>query len=150
MKGYDPVEGYLGLEMADEALSELDGMSDVKKKTERHGELLLAAQMMSEKWSEAVETANLLCERNVTECSYFIHAAFCLHEVGKTKMALERLLSGPPELRSQALYHYNMACYYSVLGDKHVAQESLSKAFDLDAALKKVAAKDEDLKGVDF
>jgi len=147
---YDPVEGDLSIGMAKEAISELEGMSDLKKKTERHGELLLAAQMMLEMWSEAVVTANVLCEKNVTDCGYFIHAAFCLHEVGRTEEALNRLLSGPKSLVKQALYHYNLACYYAVLDDKGLARTSLLRAFDLDISLRDVAQNDEDLEGVDF
>lgn len=150
VNGYDPVMGYLELGMADEALSELEGMSVVRKKTERYGELLLATQMMLKDWSDAADTAQRLCVMNSKETGYFIHAAFCLHEIGDTEGAMRRLMSGPRELMKDALYHYNLACYQAVLGDLEMAGSSLSRSFELDAKLRAVAMEDEDLVGVRF
>jgi len=150
VNGYDPIMGYLELGMADDALSELEAMSAVKKKTERYGELLLATQMMLKQWTVAAETAQRLCVMNSTETCYFIHAAFCLHEIGDTEGAMKRLMSGPRALMKDALYHYNLACYQAVLGQKEVAGDSLKRAIELDAKLRAVALKDDDLEGVEF
>ncbi len=150
MKGYDPVAGYLELGMPDEAIRELDGMSSVKKKTERHAELLLAAQMMQQEWNQAVDTAKRLCNINEAECGYFIHAAFCMHEVGDTLGAMRHLLAGPRALMKEPLYHYNLACYHAVLDQFEPAQYSLSMAFELDENLREVAKKDKDLAGLEF
>lgn len=150
MNGYDPVVGYLELGMPNEAVEELGGMTDVKKKTERHAELLLAAQMMGKNWTDAVETAKRLCKLNRKECGYFIHAAFCMHEVGNTAGAMSHLLAGPKALEKEALYHYNLACYYATLERFSEAEESLRRSFELDATLREVATKDKDLVKVRF
>ena len=150
MNGFDPVEGYLELKMADEAMVELEEMSAVKKKTERYAELLLTAQMMLKHWGSASVTAAKLCERNSEKWVYFIHSAYCLHEVGDTERAMQVLESGPKELRKQALYHYNMACYYAVLEEPSIARSFLREALRLDNDLLKVAEEDPDLVGVDF
>ncbi len=150
MNGYDPIMGYLELGMAGEALSELNAMTSVKKKTERHSELLLATQMMLKDWSNATFTAERLCNMNEKECGYFIHAAFCLHEIGDTEGAMNRLLSGPRGLLKEPLYHYNLACYYAMLGQVIPAESALVKAFELDSKLRKVAEKDDDLIGINF
>ncbi len=142
--------GYLELGMADEALSELKAMSAVKKKTERHCELLLATQMMLKEWDVAAKTAERLCVINGEESSYFIHAAFCLHEIGDTEGALKQLMSGPRELMKESLYHYNLACYQAVLGQVKLAELSLSRSFDLDGKLRSVALEDDDLAGIKF
>jgi len=150
VNGYDPIMGYLELGMADEAMSELEAMSAVKKKTERYGELLLATQMMLKQWGDAAYTAERLCDMNTEECGYFIHAAFCLHEIGNTEGAMRRLLTGPSALMKDPLYHYNLACYHAVLGQVEPAESALSRAFELDSKLREVARDDNDLAGITF
>lgn len=150
VNGYDPVSGYLQLDMAEDALLELKSMSAAKQKTERYNELLLAAQMMHGAWKDAAETAQWLCKKDDSENSYFIHAAFCLHESGDTKAALNFLMDGPKPLRKEPLFHYNLACYHAMLDQPVSAMKFLKKSFKLDPDLVKVAEKDKDLEGLVF
>lgn len=146
MNSLEATEGYLQLEMPEDALAELHNTPKEKQGTERYKELLLATQMMLEHWTPAAETARELCKINIKEKSYFIHAAFCLHEIGNTLEALRQLLMGPPVLLGDPLYHYNLACYHSVLGNLKDAQGCLNQAFKLDPDLEELAPKDKDLK----
>jgi len=141
----EAAEGYLQLQMAEEALVELRNLPHHEQQGERYKELLLATQMMLKHWQPAAETAKQLCEINSTESSYFIHAAFCLHETGDTISALIHLQSGPKTLLSDPLYHYNIACYHCVLGNLSEAKEFLEKSFQLDPSLKLTAVTDKDL-----
>jgi hypothetical protein len=58
------------------------------------------------------------------------------------------LLSGPAALHREALYHYNMGCYLTVLGRRNEAQEHLDQAFRLDRGLRDFARKDRDLEAL--
>ncbi|MGJ8655487.1 MAG: TPR end-of-group domain-containing protein [Akkermansiaceae bacterium] len=142
------VEGYLQLEMAEDALIELRNMPSKEQNSERYKELLLATQMMLQLWNPAAATAQELCKMDSREKAYFIHAAFCLHEMGETLAALRQLLAGPKVLLGDPLYHYNLACYHSVLGNLTDAQTCLNKSIELDPELELRAPEDKDLKNL--
>lgn len=148
MKDLEAAEGYLQLEMAEDALIELRNMPARDQQSERYKELLLATQMMLKHWKSGAVTAQDLCKANAKEKSYFIHAAFCLHESGDTLAALLQLLAGPKSLLKDSLYHYNLACYHSVLGNLTDARSCLDKSFKLDPDLQMTAEDDVDLKNL--
>ncbi|MFC5051398.1 tetratricopeptide repeat protein [Rubritalea spongiae] len=141
-------EGYLQLEMPDEAMRELEGLSNQVRQSQHAAELELAAEMMQKRWDRGVELARALCRLRPNKKSYYLHAAFCLHETGDTLAAKSFLMSGPHSLMKDALFHYNMGCYSAVLGDPEEALSYLRKAFALDPALRKTAENDPDLVGV--
>jgi hypothetical protein len=68
--------------------------------------------------------------------------------MGHTEDARERLLAGPAELRSHAIYHYNLACYDAVLGHPERALQSLRRSFLLDAKFRDFARIDPDLESL--
>ena len=75
----------------------------------------------------------------------FIHAAFCLHELGRTDEAVDILSRGPTALRSKPVFYYNMGCYHARLGDLERALKLLRQSFEMDGSLRSVARKDPDL-----
>src|SRR5262245_809811 len=71
----------------------------------------IAILMQEQRWEEALSLLEPLC-KVVPNCeSYFVHAAYCLHELKRTKEAREILLLGPDSLMDEPLFHYNLACY---------------------------------------
>ena len=143
-------EGYLQLEMPGEAMLEIERLPVVVREGVHSSELELAAQMMQKHWNRGAELARLLCKMKPNKRAYFLHAAYCLHETGDTLAAKSFLMSGPKSLMKDALFHYNMACYSAVLGDKEEARRNLLLSLELDPRLKKTALSDEDLKGIRF
>lgn len=141
-------EGYLQLAMPDDAIEELKTLSAARRCDVHALELTLAAEMMRMKWNAASDAARLLCRTRGAKNSYFIHAAYCLHETGDTLAAKELLQSGPKGLLKDALFYYNMGCYSAVLGQRSEARNYLKQAFDLDESLRESAREDEDLKGI--
>ena len=148
MNDLEAAEGYLQLEMAEDALVELRNIPTKEQDSERYKELLLATHMMLKQWRPAAKTALELCAINSKDKSYFIHAAFCLHETGDTLDALRQLLAGPKTLLKDPLYYYNLACYHAVLGNLKDAQKCLDKSFKLDPELENTAQDDDDLKSL--
>jgi predicted Zn-dependent protease len=142
------VEGYLELdlpELADEAIADLSGRAT------DHPLVLdarLAVLMHRKSWPEAVEAGLTGCAAVPGRPGFFIHTAFCLHEMGRTEEAHLLLLSGPAALRKEPLYHYNMSCYLAVLGKAGEARQHLNEAFRLDESLRSFARSDRDLKGL--
>jgi hypothetical protein len=57
-------------------------------------------------------------------------------------------LQGPPVLRSEPIFYYNMGCYEALLGNPRGAREHLQMSFEMDASFRKIAQADPDLKTV--
>ena len=142
----DAARGYLMLKMPKDALTELQHLPVAERESLDSLDLYLAAQMMDEDWNTAADTGLRLCKSKPRKGHYFLHAAFCLHEIGDTNQAKQTLLSGPKELLDAPLFHYNMACYLAALENFQQAQHYLAKAIQLDASLRETASTDPDLK----
>lgn len=96
-------------------------------------------------WATALRLSRRLCELLPNESYGFIHAAFCLHELGRTLEAKETLLNGPASLLDQPVYYYNLGCYEAVLGNLEQAKAYLRASFRLDKAFQDIAKNDADL-----
>lgn len=136
--------------MPEDALNELKGLEQEQFGERRVLELKLSAEMAMKDWKVAAETAKLLCMEAVDEPEYFLSAAFCMHEMGKTGEAMKWLMRGPDVLSEMAVYHYNMGCYLWLLGEKERAHNHLAKAFEMDESFKDSAKHDKDLVGMDW
>lgn len=75
----------------------------------------------------------------------FLHAGFCLHQLGKTEAARKLLITGPVALLKEPIYYYNLGCYDALLGDFQAAKANLKISFKMDASLREIARKDPDL-----
>lgn len=140
--------GWLDLGLPEEALAELTPLPWRLRMRRPMLELKLAAEMRSASWNAAADTARVLCLKEPDEPQYFLHAAYCLHETGDTLAACRWLLRGPRCLLGSAVFHYNLACYLSVLGELSRARAHLGTAFMLDDTLRDEALKDEDLAAI--
>jgi tetratricopeptide (TPR) repeat protein len=139
-------QGYFELEMYEEAIRVLDRLSFEDQLRSEVLELRVVVQMKACRWKEALVASERLCAMAPDVPIGFIHAAFCLHELGCTREAKELLLEGPPSLVKEATYHYNLACYECVLGNLETAQAYLETSVSLDFKLREFAKEDPDLK----
>ena len=138
-------QGYMELGLFDDARSELVALP--KEAWERTDviETWVLLQMGEGHWEAALEMCRRLCEMAPKEPGCYIHAAYCLHEMGRTQEALEFLRSGPSSLRTKSVYFYNLGCYCAKLGRMDEAKVLLEKSFEIDKSLRKLAKKDPDL-----
>ncbi|MDL5053395.1 hypothetical protein QQ056_07540 [Oscillatoria laete-virens NRMC-F 0139] len=75
----------------------------------------------------------------------FLHAAFCLHELGRTAEAKSLLLGGADYLKGNPVFYYNLACYECRLGELDYAGELLEQAMSMDPKFKTMWPNDPDL-----
>lgn len=141
-------QGYCELSMFDEALDELGTLPVDVQQHATVVEVRLMILMQARRWKAALATGRELTQVAPERTSGFIHAAFCLHELGKTAEARTMLLSGPETLRGEAIFHYNLACYECVLGNVELARDHLEKCLVLDKTFRDHAQKDPDLKAL--
>ena len=140
--------GYAELGMNRESMAELNAI----EKTEQHRpevlQLRLHHLMRSKRWASALRISRQLC-RVAPHCTAgYLHAGFCLHELGKTLAAKRLLLRGPAALLREPIYYYNMGCYDALLGNSKSAQVHLLTSFKMDPSFRDIAKKDPDLQSV--
>ena len=138
-------QGYSELGMHREALLELDALAAAERERPEILEMRLLILMHAKRWKEALAISRRLCLIAPESSAGFVHAAFCLHELGRTEEARDLLLSGPAILADEPTYHYNLACYECALGHLEVAREHLERSFAMDKKYREFAASDPDL-----
>jgi predicted Zn-dependent protease len=141
-------QGYSELGLPDLALGELDLLPEEIQKSAVGVESRLSVLMQAKRWKTALTLGRELCRLVPDKSVGFIHAAFCLHELGQSREALDLLASGPPSLRSEPTYHYNLACYEAALGNLEQARAHLQVSFAMDKKLKDYARTDPDLRAL--
>ena len=139
-------QGYIELDMTDEALRELGTLSPEDQEREDVKQMQLFIFMRTKQWDRALLICQRLRESSPDGTTGFIHGAFCLHEMGRTKEARELLMQGPPILLGEPTYHYNLGCYDAVLGHLEEAAIHLEISFKMDHKFREIARLDPDLK----
>ena len=141
-------QGYLELDMPEEALREIDSLPEDVRQEEGPLQIKMAILMRLKRWDEALELCGELRELFPEHTVGYVHGAFCLHEMGRTREAKTLLMSGPPTLLQEPTYHYNLGCYDAVLGNLDEAQSHLKLSFQLNEKFREIAKYDPDLKSV--
>lgn len=141
-------QGYAELGMIDDALGELDALSvSARRRVDVLG-LRVQLLVQNRRWRPALESSRLLCALEPDSPQPFIHAAYCLHELGQTAEAKALLLEGPEALRKEPTFYYNLGCYDAALGDIVSAQNFLRTSFQMDKKFREFARTDPDLVAV--
>ena len=140
-------EGWLGLGSTDEAEQELAKLS---LGVLSHPEVLRVKYHFYERtlqWERAAETARLLSQIVPEEPFAWVHTAYALHELKRTREAYDVLLPVLDRFPDEYVMRYNLACYSCQLGRLDEARAWLKKAMKLAGAvvIKEMAATDPDL-----
>jgi tetratricopeptide (TPR) repeat protein len=138
-------QGYVELGLYQEAAAELSPLPAAMHDRVDVIEITLLCLMGGHQWEAALALATKLCRQEPMEPGGFIHAAFCLHELGRTAEAVDILSRGPATLRTKAVYYYNMGCYHACLGHFDKSLTYLERAFEMDGELRQHSRKDHDL-----
>jgi len=138
-------QGYSELGMFDDAIAELDSLPEETTQHSTVIELRTVILMQAKRWKPALTASRELCRTEPDKSSGFIHAAFCLHELGRTAEARDVLVEGPDVLHTEPTFHYNLACYECALGHLDLARMHLEKSIELDKKMRDFAKTDPDL-----
>jgi tetratricopeptide (TPR) repeat protein len=138
-------QGFIDLDLADDALAELAALSVEAASSKEAVETRLLCELNAKHWAAALRLAERLCEMEPGSHVGYVHAAYCLHELGRTHDAVLQLESGPASLRNKSLYYYNLGCYHTQLGNLEKALGLLRKSFEMDDNLRRAAKRDPDL-----
>ena len=138
--------GYIGLGMLKAASAELAAIA-----IEDHFEPeVLGARvdlsMEAKDWNQVVIVARALSARAPENERGWIAWAYALRELQQVEAAKAVLLQAEPLCgATSAVLHYNLACYYCLLGDLVTARHYLAHACTLHPDFERQAADDPDL-----
>lgn len=78
--------------------------------------------------------------------NFHIHLAlaWCYKRVDRLDLAIDALEDGLEVAPREAILHYNLACYWSLLHDKRQALRHLKRSFELDADFRDKVAEEND------
>lgn len=140
--------GYAELGMFRESIAELDAISPRLQNRPEVLHLRLHHLMRKKRWAQALRVSQALCKVAPDCGTGFLHAGFCLHQLGKTAEAKKLLITGPVALLKEPIYYYNMGCYEALLGDVNGAKENLLISFKMDSSFRELAKRDPDLQAL--
>ncbi|MDQ6860583.1 MAG: hypothetical protein M3032_05430 [Verrucomicrobiota bacterium] len=140
--------GYAELGMLQESLAELDAIPARMQQRPEVLQLRLHHLMRKKQWPNALTVSRALCRVAPDSAVGFLHAGFCLHQLGRTEDAKALLTRGPIALLKDPIYYYNMGCYDALLGNVTDAEANLRISFKMDASFRDLARKDPDLQAL--
>jgi predicted Zn-dependent protease len=141
-------EGYSELGMLDDALGQLALLDAELEDRLEVLRMKIDILLRKQDWKEALRLSLRFCSLHSNQPYGHVHAAFCLHELGRTSEAKQTLLDGPASLLDEPVYYYNLACYDTVLGNLEQAKVYLRASFRLDKSFQELAKCDPDLKQI--
>ena len=124
-------QGWLGLGNWLEANDELE---QITPQMRAHPDVLLVrwnVYAAAKKWEMAAEVARALSELLPDRPVGWVHWAFSLHELKRTKEAWDVLAPVVDKFPDEHIMRYNLACYACQLGNLKEAKRWLRKAIDL-------------------
>jgi predicted Zn-dependent protease len=138
--------GFVQLNLLTEAAHELDAIPWEDRFSAEVVAARIELHMASKHWDTVVSYATILAQQEPDNVHGWISWAFALRELLRFKEARDVLLEAEPRHgTTTAVLHYNLACYYCLMGDIKTAQARLATACRMEASWKTEALTDLDL-----
>lgn len=144
---YKQAEGYLDLEMPDQAHHELDKIPEAYLNGTVYDEFLLRLAFVEKDWSGAASICERLIARIPTCSTFWIQYAYSTRRSRGIEHAERILVKAAQEFPDEVIINYNLACYAVVRGDHKRALVGLKKIINHPGILD-MALEDDDLKPI--
>ena len=143
----EAAEGWLGLGNQVEAFEELELITPQLRVHPDVLEIRWQIYAQEKKWEACVDIARAITKLAPSLSNGWIHWAFSLHELKRTKEAKEVLLPVLNKFPKEPIMRYNLACYCCQLGNLKESRAWLEKTFELAGKneVKLMALNDHDL-----
>ncbi|MDX2035821.1 MAG: tetratricopeptide repeat protein [Isosphaeraceae bacterium] len=141
-------EGYLMLEMPEHALRILDSRDDWATMRFEAGVLRGDALRMTGRFREALQALEEAARIRPNDESVAVMLGWCYKRTNQLAQAIDALLPALRAHPSSSILHYNLACYWSLVGDVPKAVAYLSTAIRLDARFRAAVESEADFDGI--
>lgn len=137
-------EGYLELGMHAQALESLQRRGQLVHSDSHACYLLGECLREMQRYREAIYPLRRSVQLNPAPSESWLALGWCYKRTGRIEesiCALEQALIHRPD---EAILHYNLACYHSLMGRRLDAVRRLRRALTLDASLRKLVDQEPD------
>jgi tetratricopeptide (TPR) repeat protein len=125
-------EGYLELGMPTQALQSLH-RHDNDVRSDAHSCYLLGESLRELcRYDEAIAPFRRSLELIPDDIHTCMALGWCYKRVGQLDLAIEALECALLVEPGEAILHYNLACYWSLVHDRHLALQHLAEALEID------------------
>ena len=142
-------EGYLELDMPQHALDALAHLieTDVSK-SPTYFYLQGNALRALDRFPDAIAPLKKASELAPGNVHVWLALGWCFKRVGRIDLAIEALQRAIDVDGDDALIYYNLACYFSIAGEKNSALDHLSRAFAMDSQYRDLVADESDFDAI--
>ena len=143
-RAIEAAQGYLTLELPDAALRRL-GMFTSDTATPPIAERLRGeAYRQKEEYERALQHFERLPTDAEHDSELLMSMAWCFKRIGRLDKAIESLRAAHLTSPKEPTVLYNLACYYSLAGEKEEALSWLARAFRMDSSFRKRVPREPD------
>jgi tetratricopeptide (TPR) repeat protein len=130
--------------LLDRALAALDELPEPTRSMPEtlllEGEALRAA----ERWEEAIIPLSRAAAEAPQHAAAWLAIGWCHKRLGRMQQAVDALENGLSHSPAQAILHYNLACYLSLMGRVPAAVEHLTRAIAIDTRFRDLTSAEPD------
>lgn len=137
-------EGYLELDMPQHALNVLAGIGEAGTFQGHVCYLQGEALRCLERYDEAIQPLNDAAESSPSNIQIWLALGWCYKRLGRLDLAIESLEQAREVQPGLALIHYNLACYWSLAGNKQRTLKFLSQAINMDSQFRDLIGTESD------
>jgi len=137
-------EGYLELGLPQLAIQTLEKIDEPGTFRGIQLYLLGEAFRAQGRFAEAIEALEASADKKPSKIDIYLALGWCYKRTGRLDRAIEALEMALAIDAKQAILHYNLACYWSLNGDKRRTCDYLSEALRLDPDYRDLIAGESD------
>ncbi len=143
-RAIESAQGYLLLELPDAALRELRLFVTAAETPLVAYQLRGEALRMRAEYEGALKSFEVVLAEKEDDIGLLMAMAWCFKRIDRLDKAIEAMKHAYDCSPKEAVVHYNLACYYSLAGEKVEALSWLGRAIRLDASFRDQVAKETD------
>lgn len=141
---FNAAEGYLMLEMAEQALRELSHIGSTERDSEKYYCLLGQAQQMAQQYKEALEAFQRAYEKDPKNLTTLMGMAWCYKRTDQIPLAVLIMEEAYQNHAEEPIVLYNLSCYFALVGDKANAISWLGRSLRMEPELKNLIDEESD------
>lgn len=137
-------EGYLMLDMPEQALRELSYIGPAESDSEKYHCLLGQAQQLAKQYSEALDSFQRAYVKDRENLTTLMGMAWCYKRTDQLPLAISIMEEAYQHHADQPIVLYNLSCYFALAGDKTNALSWLGRSLRMESALIKLITDEPD------
>ena len=142
-RAIEAAQGYLMLDLPDAALRRLELFQDSATPAEVE-QLRGEAFRLKEDYECALQHFERVADDSENNLDLQMGKAWCFKRIGRLDKAIESMRAAYRGSPKVAIVLYNLACYFSLAGEKEEALSWLARAFRMDSSLRKLVPRETD------